>query len=417
MLPPARTGSAATNRRLAVLLSIIALDAVGIGLIFPILPALLRELTGSAEISVLYGVVLALYALMQFICSPVLGAFSDRFGRRPVLLASVAGATIDYLFMAFAPVLSVLLIGRAIAGITSANLAVATAYVADITEEAQRAKRIGYINGAFGIGFFIGPIVGGVLGMVGLRVPFLAAAMLNALTLALVFFMLPESRCGTGTLTVESVNPLGSMRWAIGGRSLRPLLGIYLLLGLIGNLVATIWILYGQDRFDWDTRTVGISLAMLGICHAASQGLLIGPLTSRFGERMTVVIGIVCDATAMTLMGIATNGWIAFALSPVFALGAVGVPALQSLMTNAVDEMQQGELQGVLASITSLTSVIGPLVASSAYAITRRSWIGAVWIVSAALYALMIPLMRSAAPAQRPAIFVEGNSAPSASNG
>ncbi|CAN5567763.1 hypothetical protein BH09GEM1_BH09GEM1_37910 [soil metagenome] len=182
------------NRRLVVILSIIALDAVGIGLIFPILPALLKQLTGSGDISLLYGVILALYALMQFVFSPVLGALSDRYGRRPVLLLSTVGATIDYLCMALSQALAVLLIGRAIAGLTSANMAVATAYISDITAEGERAKRFGWLSAGFGIGFIAGPVIGGTLGELHLRAPFMLAALLNAINFALAFGWLPETR-------------------------------------------------------------------------------------------------------------------------------------------------------------------------------------------------------------------------------
>jgi MFS transporter, DHA1 family, tetracycline resistance protein len=387
------------NKRLVVILSIITIDAIGIGLIFPILPSLLRQVTGSGEVSVLYGVILALYSLMQFIFSPVLGALSDRFGRRPVLLVSIAGAAIDLMVMALSKAFWVLLIGRAIAGMTAANLAVATAYVSDITEEQDRAKRFGYLSAGFGIGFIIGPVLGGLLGVVWLRAPFFAAAVINAVNFALVLSILPESRSvAPARFDLSAISPLAPMRRAFGLTPLLPLFAIYLVFGLVGNIPGTIWVLYGQDRFEWNSVMVGLSLAAFGLCHAAAQAFLTGPMAARFGEIRTIVIGILFDASSFVVMGVSTRGWVAFALAPFFALGGVGVPALQSLMANQVGSDKQGELQGILASLASLTAIVGPLVGTSVYAATKHSWTGAVWILSASLYMFTIPLLRHRRP-------------------
>jgi DHA1 family tetracycline resistance protein-like MFS transporter len=347
-------------------------------------------------VSLLYGVVLALYSFMQFVFSPVLGAMSDRYGRRPVLLASIAGATVDYLVMGITPLFSVLLVGRAIAGLTSANLAVATAYISDITEESDRAKRFGYMSACFGAGFIVGPTIGGALGDAWLRGPFFIAAALNGSNLALVYFILPESRAADAEkkpLSAAAFNPLGPIRWALGIPALVPLLGMVLLVGLIGNIPGTVWVLYGEEKFHWSSVTVGLSLAMFGTCHAGAQALLVGPLTKRIGELMTIVVGTIFDASAFVIVGMATHGWVAFAIAPLFALGGVGPPAVQSLATRDVGEDKQGQLQGVIASAMSLTAIIGPLVGTALYASTKATWIGAVWICGAAMYALMIPLL------------------------
>jgi MFS transporter, DHA1 family, tetracycline resistance protein len=381
------------DKRLVTLCSIIALDGVGIGLIYPILPDLLRALTGSVEVSLLYGAILALYALMQFVFSPLLGFLSDRVGRRPVMIASIMGTTVDYLAMAFAPSVTILVIGRAIAGITSANLSVAMAYVTDITDENARASRMGYLQAAFGIGFFAGPIMSGLLAPISVRLPFVTAAVLNGLTLTLATFALPETRQPVRSKRQHAVVTRRRLGWIVESKTLLSLLAIQALMGIIGNVSSTTWILYGHDRFMWDSTTTAYSLALLGLCHAAAQAGLTGPVTARLGERSTVILGIVCDVAAMVSVGLARRGWIAFALAPVFSLGAIGMPALQSLMTRQVDETRQGELQGILASIASLTAVLGPLVASASYASTKHLWMGGVWVIGAALYGLVLPFL------------------------
>jgi DHA1 family tetracycline resistance protein-like MFS transporter len=383
------------QKRLAVILFIVALDAIGIGLIFPILPSLLKELTGRSDVALVYGVILSLYALMQFAFSPVLGAMSDRYGRRPVLLASIAGATVDYLVMSLSPAFSVLLVGRVVAGITSANLAVATAYVTDITEESERAKCFGYMSACFGVGFIVGPVIGGTVGDRWLRGPFFLAAVLCAVNLAMVYVVLPESRATKATepLRLASLNPFRAAKWAFAIRPLVPLLGMFVLIGLIGNIPGTVWVLYTGDRFGWGGVMVGLSLTTFGACHAGAQALLTGALVKRFGELGTIVIGVVTDATAFVVLGVATRGWVPFALAPLFAMGGVSVPALQALAAKCVSEDKQGELQGVLASATSLTAIVGPLVGTAAYSLTRGTWIGAVWILGAAMYVTAAPLL------------------------
>lgn len=382
------------NRSLLVILGVVTLDAIGIGLIFPILPSLLKEVTHDGDVSLLYGVILALYALMQFVFSPVLGALSDRYGRRPVLLISLAGAALDYLIMAFSPFLIVLVVGRMIAGLTSANMAVATAYISDITAERERAKRFGWMSACFGIGFIIGPLAGGLLGETWVRAPFLLAAALNGANLVLALLVLPESRPGrAGKLQLSAFNPLTQLRWALGFQALLPLLAIYTLFGLVGGIPGTIWVLYGHDKFGWDGVTVGLSLTVFGVCKAGAQAFLAGPLTARMGEMRAVILGMTVDGVAFVLIALATQGWMPFAIAPLFALGGIGAPALQSLLANQVGPDKQGELQGVLASGMSLAAVTGPLMATSVYFVSKPHWIGTVWIVGVALYLLATPFI------------------------
>ena len=382
------------SRRVVILLSIVAIDAAGIGLMFPVLPGLLRHLTRNSDVSLLYGAVVASYAFAQLLAAPLLGGLSDRFGRRPVLLVSIAGAAIDYGVMAFTPVAWGLLVGRLIAGATGANTAVAASYITDLTSDERRTRYIGYVSGAYSAGFILGPVVGGLLANIGSRLPFLAASVLCALNFGLGYFLLPESRTGARSPIVR-LNPLGQIRRALAIVPLAQLMVTYGVIELIANLTGTVWALYGQDRFHWNAATLGASFAAHGVFHVISLGLVAGRLALRLGERRTIIIGILCDCVAMITIAAAHDGWIAFALTPLFAIGSIGLPVLQSAMTRTVDADTQGELQGVLASVTSLASIVGPLVASAAYAGTRGSWMGGAWIIGAACYALTIPLLRS----------------------
>lgn len=382
------------SRSLAIIIFIVALNAIGVGLIFPILPDLLRELTGSAEISTTYGLILAAYAAMQFLLSPILGMLSDRFGRRPVLLVSLLGSVIDYLIMAFAPTLAVLIVGRLIAGATSANMAVASAYIVDISEEKERAQRFSWMSAAFGVGFIVGPMLGGVMSTWWLHAPFFAAAVLNGCALVLAYFMLKESRTPSREkLEAKALNPFAPLRWAFSFPALAPLLAMFLIFAINGDIPGTIWVLYGADKFAWDGVTVGISLTFFGVFATLAQAFITGPLTKRLGEKRTMAVGVCADAVAFLLIGLATEWWMPFALAPLFALGGVGLPALQALMSAEVSEDRQGELQGVLASAMSLTSIIGPLLATGVYFWTKPFFIGTVWILAAALYLLAIPVL------------------------
>ena len=383
------------NKPLVVILSAVMLDAIGIGLISPILPTLLRDLAHQGDITLLYGLLIALYATMQFICSPVLGVLSDRFGRRPVLILSLCGAALDYLLMALAPNLAFLVVGRAIAGITAANMAVASAYITDISPEDQRAKRFGYFHAMWGIGFIIGPILGGVLGEYWVRAPFIAAAILNALNCGVAYFVLPESHTNRGVarFSRDTLNPFLPLRWALGFRALIPLMALNMIMMFVGQMYGVVWVLFGEDQFSWSPLTIGLSLAAFGVFHAGAQAFLTGPVVGRFGERASLLIGFSAEVFCLAVLAYASQGWVMFALMPLFAIGGVGMPALQSLITRQVDAERQGQLQGVLASVVSLSSVFGPLFFSGAYALVRADWPGAVWLIGAAIYCLALPFM------------------------
>jgi DHA1 family tetracycline resistance protein-like MFS transporter len=393
------------SKPLIVIFVAIVLDAIGIGLVFPILPALLRDVTHADNVAAYIGVMTALYAAMQFVFAPVLGSLSDRLGRRPVLLISLAGAAVNYLFLAIAPRLWMLLLGRAIAGLTSANLSVATAYITDISAKHERARRFGLFNAMFGIGFIIGPVLGGVLGDHWLRLPFIAAAVLNACNLLLAFFALPEARePSRAKIDLAALNPLRPLRWLFSMKHLLPVISVFLIFSATGEAYGTSWALWGSDAFQWNGLWIGLSLGSFGVCQALAQAFLPGPAVRLLGERTAILVGIACACTALVVMAFATASWMIFAIMPLFALGGIGVPALQSLATRQVDESQQGQFQGVLASALSLASIAAPLAFSSFYFVVRAQWPGAIWLSVIALYALSVPLVlglrfREAVPA------------------
>ncbi|MBY6265434.1 MFS transporter [Azospirillum sp. 412522] len=394
------------NKRLIVIFAAVVLDAVGIGLVFPILPSLLQDVTHAENVAPYIGILTALYAAMQFIFSPVLGSLSDRIGRRPVLLVSLAGAAVNYLFLAFAGNLWMLLLGRAIAGLTSANVSVATAYITDISPENKRARLFGLFNAMFGIGFIIGPVLGGTLGDHWLRLPFITAAALNACNLLLALLILPESRPPSRErIDLAALNPLKPLRWAFSVRSLLPIILVFFLFSATGEAYGTSWALWGSDSFQWNGFWIGLSLGAFGVCQTLAQAFLPGPAVRLLGERAAILLGVASSCIALVVMAFNTRGWMVFAIMPVFALGGIGVPALQSLATRQVDESRQGQFQGVLASALSLASIVAPLAFSSVYLWVRAQWPGAIWLSVVAVYAISVPLvlgLRFETPAARP---------------
>lgn len=393
------------NKPLIVIFAAICLDAVGISLIFPILPRLLEDVAHTQNIAPYIGIMTALYAAMQFIFAPVLGALSDNLGRRPVLLISLAGAAINYVIMAFAPQLWMLLLGRAIAGLTSANISVATAYITDISSEDKRARRFGLLNAMFGIGFIVGPVLGGLLADYWLRLPFIAAAVLNGCNLLLALFVLPESRAPSRQrIDLATFNPLRPLRWVFSMKGLLPIVLVYFILSATGEAYGTCWALWGFDTFQWNGLWIGLSLGAFGVCQTLVQIFLPGPATKLLGERWAVIVGIGCACVALVALAFANQGWIVFAIMPIFALAGIGTPAFQALATRQVDSTRQGQFQGVLTSAVSLASIISPLAFSAFYFAFQKEWPGAIWLSVVAIFAIAVPLVllgtRTARPAQ-----------------
>lgn len=382
------------SRPLVVLYTAIALDAVGVGLIFPILPRLLAEVAPGREVAAPIGVIAALYAVMQFVFSPVLGALSDRLGRRPVMLVSLAGASIDYLVMACAPQLWLIVLGRAIAGLTSANMAVASAYLTDITPENQRARRFGLSGAMFGAGFIVGPVLGGLLGDYGVRLPFFAAATLNTITFLLALPFLPEPRTPNRTrFDLATLSPLQPLGWLRTRPHLMPVVLVYFALSAAGEAYGVCWALWGFDAFRWDGLWIGLSLGAFGVCQTLTQTVLPGPATKLLGERWATITGIACGCLALVALAFADQGWMVFAAMPLFALAGIGTPAFQALATRQVDQHSQGQLQGVMAATVSLASIVAPLGFSLFYGVVHGRWPGAVWLAVAAVNVVAVPFV------------------------
>jgi MFS transporter, DHA1 family, tetracycline resistance protein len=300
---------------------------------------------------------------MQFLCLPVLGAWSDRFGRRPVILISCLGLGLDYIFMAVAPSLRWLFVGRLISGITASNISTAYAYITDISAPAERAKRFGMLGAAFGVGFIVGPAVGGLLGQYALRAPFWAAAALSIANFFYGLFVLPESLAKEkrAKSAWQMANPLGSLKLLRSHPELAALSVVVILFYLAHQSLPSMWALYTEYRYGWNPRDIGLSLAVVGVCAATVSGGLVGPYVKRLGERFSLVSGLFYGFLGFAGFGLAWTGWGAMAAIPFIALWGVAGPAMQSLMSQRVDASSQGKLQGAISSLRALTGMVGPV--------------------------------------------------------
>lgn len=365
--------SVSPNSRLtlACILLTIFLDMLGYGIVLPVLPALIGELTGgtNAQAAVLGGYLVFSYSLMQFLFGPALGNLSDRFGRRPIILIALTGLTIDYVIMGFAPNIVWLFIGHTIAGISGASVATATAYIADITPKEQRAQRFGLIGAAIGLGFIAGPVVGGILGELGPRFPFYAAAALAASALILGFFVLPESlrKDRRRPFRLVRANPFGAL-WALSRIPVVLwLLGTLLLFTLASQAFPTAWPFFTIEVLSFSSGQIGLALGAFGLGFAVSQAVLMGPIIKRLGEWSTVLIGMLCAAVAFTGTALIHSELPLYIFLIIGSMAGLAGPAINSLMSHQVADDAQGELQGAINATNSLAAILGPLMATQLF--------------------------------------------------
>ncbi len=371
---PDAAGNRPPTRRAgtAFVLVTVLLDTLGLGLIIPVAPRLVASFLHDdlSAASHYFGVLVSLYAAMQFLFAPVVGGISDRFGRRPVIFLSLLGAAASYLLSGFAPALWWLFLGRFITGITAASFSAANAYIADVTPPQKRASNFGMVGAVFGLGFILGPALGGALGDVGLRLPYFVGAGLNFVNLLYGLFVLPESlpRENRRPFSLARANPLGSLR-ALGRHPV--------VLGLTGTMMCSflaqwilqsVWALHTQSRFGWSLRMVGVSLMVVGLATAVVQGVLVRALVPRLGERRALLVGLVLGVAGHTALGLAYRGWMMMTFVPLLALAGLAGPAIQAIISREVAASEQGELQGALNSLSGIAAIVGPLIGTNLFA-------------------------------------------------
>jgi DHA1 family tetracycline resistance protein-like MFS transporter len=342
------------------------IDVLGIGIIIPILPELVKDFVGgsTAEAGRWYGIIAATYATTQFFFAPILGSLSDRFGRRPIILLSLFGLGIDYLIQGFAPTIGWLFLGRVIAGVMGASFTTANAYIADVSGPADRARNFGLMGVAFGLGFIFGPALGGFLGEIHLRLPFFGSAGLALINWMYGFFVLPESLPPErrGSFSWRKANPVGSLMVLRTYPLVAGLAVSFIFIGLAQRGLEGVWVLYTSYRFGWDEGTNGLSLALVGFMAILVQGGLVRPFVGRFGERRSILFGLLVATFAFLGYGLASDGWMMFAVIVVGALGGVSGPAIQGLIAGTVEPRDQGKIQGAITALMSLTSIFAPLI-------------------------------------------------------
>ncbi|WP_299431050.1 TCR/Tet family MFS transporter [uncultured Meiothermus sp.] len=387
--------ASARTASLAFILISVLINVMGLGLIIPVLPKLIATLAGSVEAGAqINGIFFAVYALMQFVFGPILGLLSDRYGRRPVLLASSLGTALDYLIAALTQSIWILFLARVVAGALGASLSTANAYIADISKPNERARNFGLIGATFGMGFVLGPVVGGVLGNIDLRLPFFFAAGLAFLNFLYGYFVLPESlRPENRNHNARSLNPFTALKILGQTPLLRGLTSSLALIFLAFGVLQSVWVLYTAYKFDWKPLEVGFSLFLVGLGGVVVQAVLIRPVVAGLGERRALILGQSVSIFSFTLYGLATQGWMMYAIIVLAAFSNLGQPLIQSFLTREVSPQEQGALQGALAGAQSLTVAAGGLLGGFIFAMVvgleHAEWlVGLPFFVGALMYLL-----------------------------
>jgi DHA1 family tetracycline resistance protein-like MFS transporter len=371
---PAAAKAAATTTRAALsfIFVTVTLDVMALGIIIPVLPRLVESMVGgdTSRAASLFGIFGTAWGVMQFVASPVLGALSDRYGRRPVLLLSTLGLGLDYMLMAVAPNLAWLFAGRLISGITAATFSTANAYIADVTPPDKRAGAFGLIGAAFGVGFVLGPAVGGITGDLDPRLPFWIAAGLTLANFAYGLLVLPESLPAERRMAFSwaRANPVGSLRLLSEHRELLGLAGVAFLFHLAHNVLPAVAVLYTSYRYGWSSQTMGLTLAAVGIASGIVQAGLIKPAIQVLGERRTLIVGLLFGFAGFAIYGFASEGWMFWAGIPVLALWGMGTAACMGLMSRLVSGSEQGQLQGANSSLIAVAGLIGPSLFAETFA-------------------------------------------------
>lgn len=390
------------NLRLVIIIAVVYLDMLGVGLAYPILPKLVQQFRHGdvTEAAYISGFLASAYSVMQFLVAPLFGALSDRYGRRPLVLMSLAGSALSYLLMALAPGLLVLAAARLLAGVMGGSFSTAAAYLADITPPEKRAQSFGLIGAAFGFGFITGPVLGGMLGSIDLHLPFLVAGLLCFANLLFGFFALPESLGmeHRREFRLSQANPLGALRAVTRYPSITGLLVVFVLATFANRVPEMIWVLYTGYRYGWGPFEVGVSLAVVGVVFVIGQGWFTRVLIPRIGERRAILMGLSVSIVVIVLYGVANKGWMVYCVMPLALVGwTVAQPAIQGLMSRAVPANEQGLLQGAISSLTSLTSIGGPVIWTSlfGYFVSPAAPLiipGAAFFVSAAVFLVALVL-------------------------
>jgi MFS transporter, DHA1 family, tetracycline resistance protein len=389
--------SSSRNASMVFILVSVLINVMGLGLVIPVLPKLIETLAGSVEAGAQYnGIFFAVYALMQFIFGPIAGMLSDRFGRRPILLASSLGTALDYLVAALTQSLWILLVARIVAGALGASLSTANAYIADISKPEERAKNFGLIGATFGMGFVLGPVIGGLLGNIDLRLPFYFAAGLAFLNFLYGYFVLPESlKPENRNSQSKSLNPFAAL--AILGKT-PVLLGLttsFTMIFLAFGSLQSVWALYTGFRFNWNPLDVGLSLFAVGVGGVIVQVALVKPIIARLGERRSLILGQSAGIFSFTAYGLATQGWMMYATITLASIGNLGQPVIQSLLSKEVAPNEQGTLQGALSGMQSITAAVGGLLGGFVFSLVAKPdvvpWlVGLPFFVGAGLYLVAV---------------------------